>query len=111
MVYPLPNRKLQKIYQLTQHHLQQFKNRIASRIALVVPLYLFEDGIKIIGGVQIGGHSSGDLTVGSGGDSVGDPAGGFGIGDVDVTIWGGLDGVAALALLAVPEVPWGPVPV
>ena len=35
----------------------------------------------------------GDLTVGLGGgsvgDSVGDSGGGFGIGDADVTIWGG----------------------
>ena len=56
-----------------------------------MPLYQFKDGTKIIGGlqIQIEGHSSGDLTVGSGGDSVGDPAGGVGIGDTDITIWGG----------------------
>jgi hypothetical protein len=46
----------------------------------------------------------GDLTVGLGRDSVG----GLAIGDTDVTIWGGLDGVVALALPVVPEVTWGP---
>ena len=109
MVFPLPNQKSQKLSQLVQHHLQQLKNIIASHIALVVPLYLFKDGFKIIRGLQtqIGGHSSGDLTVGSRGDSVGDWAGGLGIGDTDITIWGGLYEVGPLALLVVPGVPWG----
>ena len=56
----------------------------------------------------------GDLTVGLGDsveDSVGDSVGGFVIGDADITIWRGVNGVGALPLLAVPEVPRGPFPV
>ena len=45
----------------------------------------------------------GDLTVGLGG--------GFGIGDADVTIWGGVNGVGTLSLPEVPGVPRGPSPV
>ena len=56
-----------------------------------------------------------DLIVGLGGDSVevsvGDSVGGFVIGDADVTIWGGLDGVGTLSLPEVPGVPRGPSPV
>ena len=79
----------------------------------MVPLYLFKDGIEIVGGLWtcVGEDLKGDLTVGLGDsveDSVGDSVGGFAIGDADVTIWGGLDGVVALAFPAVPEVPRGP---
>ena len=53
-----------------------------------------------------------DLIVGLGEDSVevsvGDSVGGFVIGDADVTIWGGLDGVGDSGLPEVPGVPWGP---
>ena len=80
-----------------------------SRVVLVVPLYQFEDRIKIVGGLRIQvGDSRGDLVLGLGGDLVGDSAGCFQFGDADVTIWGGLDGVVASGLPAVPEVPQGP---
>ena len=54
----------------------------------------------------------GDLIVGLGGDLVeGDLVGGFGIGNADVPIWGGVNGVGTLSLPEVPGVPWGPSPV
>ena len=79
----------------------------------VVPaaiLYPHTDRIEIVGGlqIQVGGDSRGDLALGLGGDLVGDSVGCFQFGDADVTIWGGLDGVVALVLPAVPEVLWGP---
>ena len=55
----------------------------------------------------------GDLTVGLGDpveDSVGDSVGGFAIGDVDVTIWGGVYGVGDSVPIAVPEVLQGLLP-
>ena len=79
----------------------------------VVPaaiLYPHTDRIEIVGGlqIQVGGDSRGDLALGLGGDLVGDSVGCFQFVDADVTIWGGLDGVVALVLPAVPEVLWGP---
>ena len=54
----------------------------------------------------------GDLIVGLGGDLVeGDLIGGFGIGNADVPIWGGVNGVGTLSLPEVPGVPRGPSPV
>ena len=59
--------------------------------AFAAPLYLFKEGIEIIGGLwtSIEEDLKGDSIVGLGGDSVG----GLWIGDVDVTIWRGVDGV------------------
>ena len=55
----------------------------------------------------------GDLTVGLGDsveDSVRDSVGGFAIGDADVTIWGGLDGVVASGLPSGARGPAGSLP-
>ena len=43
-----------------------------------------------------------------GGDLVGDLIGGFGIGNVDIPIWRGVDGVVDSGLPEVPGIPWGP---
>jgi hypothetical protein len=51
--------------------------------ALAAPFHLFTDRIKEVGDGWI--LEGGDL----GGDLVGDHIGGFGIGNVDVPIWGG----------------------
>ena len=58
---------------------------------------------------QIGGV--GDPWTLEGGDLGGDLVGGFGIGDADVTIWGGLYGVGPSGPPLVPGVPRGPFPV
>src|ERR1700692_544209 len=73
-------------------------------LQFIVPaaiLYPLMDRIKIVGGlqIQVGGDSRGDLTLGLGGDLVGDSVGCFQFGDVDVTIWGGLDGVGDSGLV------------
>jgi len=52
-----------------------------------------------------------DLREGLRGNQEGDCVGGFGIGNADVPICGGVNGVGALPFLAVPEVLRGPFPV
>jgi hypothetical protein len=52
-----------------------------------------------------------DLREGLRGDREGDCIGGFGIRNTDIPICGGVNGVGALPLLAVPEVLQGPFPV